>query len=131
MTLIAEHPVSLEWQTSTLAKMRDAGLSMSSLAKAVGTSQAAISYVLTRARGSMLVPRIDAALAVRPTPEPTTRHSPELIAEVAVLREAKDAIGADIVRLETVRSTVEERLAEAYEHRAQIEIRIRKLRGTQ
>jgi predicted transcriptional regulator len=131
--LTLSYDVTPEWQASTMCRMRDAGLSMSGLAKIVGTSQAAISYVLTRARNSALVPRIDAAFEVlfaKATPEPTPPAlAPEVIAEIAVLREDRDAVHADIVRLEGVRATVEERLVEAYEHQAKIDVRIRQLRG--
>jgi hypothetical protein len=71
-------------------------------------------------------------LAIVPVPPlvvAVASHAPDRIAQVAVLREARDAIAADIVRLENVRATVEERLAEAYEHRAKLDIRIRELRG--
>lgn len=66
------------------------------------------------------------ALVVVPPP---TVAPVDRIAEIATLREARDAIDADIVRLEDVRATVEERLAEAYEHRAKLDVRIRELRG--
>ena len=62
-----------------------------------------------------------------PVAAPSIR--PDRIAEVAELREARDAIEADIIRLEGVRATVEERLAEAYEHRARLDVRIRELRA--
>jgi antitoxin component HigA of HigAB toxin-antitoxin module len=133
-TLTLAFEVTPEWQAAAMCRMRDAGLSMSGLAKIVGTSQAAISYVLTRARSSALVPRIDAAFEVffatpKADPGPAPEIAPEILAEVAVLREDRDAIHADIVRLEGVRATVEERLVEAYEHQAQLDVRIRQLRG--
>ncbi len=132
-TVALEFPVTPEWQAAALCRMRDANLSMSGLAKLVGTSQAAISYVLTRARSSALVPRIDAAFEVfmsAPRPKAALPFlPPEVIAEIAVLREDRDAIHSDIVRLEGVRATVEERLVEAYEHQATLDVRIRRLRG--
>ena len=50
------------------------------------------------------------------------------IAAVATLREARDAIAADIVWHEKIRARIEERLAEAYEHRAKLDVEIRRLR---
>jgi hypothetical protein len=121
-------PVTPEWRARVDARMKELNISVNRLAHLAGTSQAAVSYVLTRAKSSALVPRIDAALASarRQPDDPRPSHA---IAEAAVLREARDAISADIVRLEDVRATVEERLAEAYEHRAKLDIRIRELRA--
>jgi hypothetical protein len=59
----------------------------------------------------------------------TTKRDEASIAVVAELREARDAIQADIVRLEGVRASVEERLVEAYEHRAKLDVRIRENRA--
>lgn len=132
MTIPLEHPITEEWRAAVTARMAELDISPRRLAALAGTSQAAVTYVLTRAKGSGLVPRIDAVLASA-TPgaqrqAPSRKAEPQEIAEVAVLREARDAINEDIVRLEAVRATVEERLAEAYEHRANLDIRIRELR---
>ena len=48
---------------------------------------------------------------------------------VAELRQARDAIDADLLRLEAARGAVEERIAEAHEHRARLDVRIRELRA--
>jgi len=126
MPLPFESPVTDEWRSRTLARMVELRVSENEVARRCGTSQAAIHHVLSKAKSSSFVPKIDAALRDGPA-------APEIdevaLAEVAVLREAADAIAADIVRLEGVRATVEERLAEAYEHRAKIDIRIRELRA--
>lgn len=53
----------------------------------------------------------------------------ERIAEIATLREDRDAITADIADHERVRGVIDERLHEAYERRAQIDALIRQLRG--
>lgn len=128
MTLPLEHPITPEWRRAVETRMAELDLSPYKLAKLVGTSQSAIAHILTRGKISALVPRIDAALAgAKPRPEP--HPAPQVIAEVAALREAHDAISADIVRLEGARATIEERLAEAYEHRARLDVRIRELRG--
>jgi len=126
MPLPLETPVTDEWRARTLDRMEELQVSESEVARRCGTSQAAISHVLRKAKSSSFVPKIDAALRDGPA-------APEIdevaVAEVAVLREAADAIAADIVRLEGVRGTIEERLAEAHEHRAKLDIRIRELRA--
>lgn len=124
MTIPFERPITPEWKQAVEARMLELDINPRQLAHLVGTSPAAITYVLTRGKSSALVPRIDAALATAGPPGVESRP-PEVIAEVAALREAHDAITADIVRLESARATIEERLAEAYEHRAGLEIRIR------
>ena len=128
MTIPLEHPITEEWRAAVTARMAELDIGPRRLAALAGTSQAAITYVLTRAKGSALVPRIDAVLASATRQAPGRKAEPQEIAEVAVLREARDAINEDILRLEAVRATVEERLAEAYEHRAKMDIRIRELR---
>ncbi len=128
MTIPLEHPITEEWRAAVTARMAELDISPRRLAALAGTSQAAVTYVLTRAKGSGLVPRIDAVLASATRQAASRKAEPQEIAEVAVLREARDAINEDILRLEAVRATVEERLAEAYEHRAKMDIRIRELR---
>jgi hypothetical protein len=122
--VMMEYPITPEWVASINKRMTDLNLSVYGLAKLVGTSGAAISHILTRGKNSALVPRIDAALASADRNH-SPRRPPEIIAEIAALREGRDAIHEDILRLETVRATVEERLAEAYERRAQFDIAIR------
>jgi lambda repressor-like predicted transcriptional regulator len=123
---ISDHPVTEEWRSSVIARMKDAGLSIADVARAAGTSHAAVGHVLTKAKSSSLVPRItDAVSMARPAPG----RSEENISEAAAVREARDAISADIVRLETARATIEERIAEAYEHRAKLEVKLREIRG--
>lgn len=51
--------------------------------------------------------------------------------EIAALCEMRDAIHADIVEHEKVRATVEERIVEGYQRRAELEVEIRKLRARQ
>lgn len=128
MALLQEHPVTPEWRARTWLRMAALGLSVGALARELGTSAAAISHVLNKAHGSSFVPRIDAYLASATPAAPPVRP-PEVIAEVALAREARDALDADIMRLEAVRARLEERLAEAYEHRAVLDVRIRTLRA--
>jgi antitoxin component HigA of HigAB toxin-antitoxin module len=127
MTVTLEQPITDDWRFAVQRRMDDLNLKPRQLAVLIGSSQSAVNYVLTRTKVSSLVPRIDAALA-QAARQPTESHGPEEIAEIAVLRESIDAVTADIVRLETVRATVEERLAEAYEYRARLEIRLRERR---
>lgn len=129
MIVPLEHPITPEWRKSVEDRMKELDLSPSALARLAGTSSAAIAYVLTRGKASALIPRIDAALAGTARPSAPARPEPHTVAEVAALRESRDAIQADIVRLEDARAAVEERLAEAYEHRAKLDIRIREVRG--
>jgi predicted transcriptional regulator len=128
VTVLQEHPVTPEWRAQTLFRMAELGLSVGALARELGTSGAAISHVLNKARGSSFVPRIDAFLATA-APREAVRRPPEEIAEIALAREARDAIQDDIVRLEDVRARLEDRLAEAYEHRAMLDLRILTLRS--
>lgn len=130
MTVMLEHPITPEWRTSVLKRMEDLDIKAYALARLVGTSQAAITHVLTRGKSSALVPRIDLALATATRQPKSERPEPQEVAEIAALRESRDAIQSDIVRLEDVRAAVEERLAEAYERRAQLDVRIRELRGS-
>lgn len=128
MTVQIERQITPEWRSLVETRMKELNLTANGLARIIGTSQAAVQYVITRGNSSALVTRIDAALAAA---QRDTIYPPEqaMIAEVAAMREALDAIQADIVRLEDVRARVEERIAEAYEHRARLDIRIRELRG--
>lgn len=141
-----EHPVTPEWRAKTLFRMAEMGLSVGMLAREIGTSAGAISHVLNKAKGSSFVPRIDAFLAIdlhhplnaspptddaTPAPTEPDARPPEVVAEIALAREARDAITDDIVRLEDVRAHLEERLAEAYEHRAMLDVRIRTLRESE
>lgn len=120
--------VTGEWRAKTLERMRVLGLTISALAVAIGTSTSALEYALTKARRSTFVPIVDGALSsMKPT---SVNDAGDPIGEIAALRESRDAVDADLVRLETARASIEERIVEAYEHRARLDIEIRRLRTT-
>lgn len=130
MPAFLEHPVTDAWRTRVRAEMDRQDITVGDLAIETGTSRAAIYHVLTRARTSLLVAKIDAALASSAVRAPRAPHyDPALFAEIAVLWESRDAIGDDIKRLETARSAIEQRLVEAYQHHAEIEVKLSTLRA--
>lgn len=136
---IASLPVTDEWRRAIIDRLDELGMNRSDLARAVSTSTTTISMLLTgRQPRSVLVPAIERAvrwtaptiMPVVPFPPPalTVMPDPQVVA-IAELRAARDAIDADIVAHETVRACVEERLAEAYQARAELDVEIRRLRG--
>lgn len=127
MPNVKEWPITEEWLARVRRQMREKEISASDLARDIGTSPAAIYYVLTRAKTSLFVPRIDAALAGNPVR--IERYDPLCVAETAQLVEARDAVRADIARLEVARQAIEQRLAEAHEHEANLHMKIAELRA--
>ena len=138
MTVLAvrppSQPVTDAWRAAVKARLVQLGITQVELARRAETNAPMISLVLSgRYSRTPLVAAIDRALDMGPAAAPPSSDPPEVVdprvADVAELREARDAIQDDIVRLETARAAIEERLAEAYEHRASLDIRIRELRG--
>lgn len=128
-----ERPITPAWRADIMARMGKLNMSFRDLAREIGTSQQAIAYVLTRAGSSVFVTRIENAVVGREASSaPRIQRydpDPDLVAVIAALTESRDAIVADIVRLETARAAVDDRMAEAHEHRARLDARIRELRG--
>lgn len=89
--------VTSEWRAKTLERMRVLGVSISALAIAIGTSPGAIEYALTKAKRSTFVPIVDGALS---SMRPDIHDAGDPIGEIAALRESRDAVDADLVRLD-------------------------------
>jgi len=129
--------ITPEWCRDVMARLDALGMSRADLARTIHATQATISSILAGTqRTSSWVPAIERAIRMQPAAAPPpaapalpTPPAPERIARIAELREASDAIGADIVEHEKVRAVIEERLAEAYQRRAEIDVEIRHLRG--
>lgn len=138
MTVLAvrppSQPVTDAWRAAVKARLVQLGITQAELARRAGSSAPIISMILGgRYPRTPLVAAIDRELDLGPAAAPPSADPPEVVdprvADVAELREARDAIQEDIVWLETARAAVEERIAEAYEHRALLDVRIRELRG--
>lgn len=56
------YPITEEWRTLTRQRLAVKRWSQTDLARAIGTTRAAISFVLVTAKGSALIPAIDSAL---------------------------------------------------------------------
>lgn len=132
--LLTSIPVTPEWRRAVIDRLDEIGMSRSDLARAVNVSITTINMLLAgRQPASSHVPAIELAVSLPKQwtiPAPLALVVDPRVAEVAELRAARDGIDADIVRLEGVQSVVSERLAEAYHARAELDVQIRRIRGS-
>jgi hypothetical protein len=126
-------PITAEWRRAVADRLDELRMNRSDLARAVSTSTTTISMILAgKQPASSFVTAIERAVdlpAARPPTVPLALVVDPSVAATAELRAARDAINADISRLELVQRTVAERLAEAYQAHAELDVEIRRLRG--
>lgn len=128
------HRITREWRMTIVKQLSQLGMTQTDLASAVSTSPATINRILIGATwSSPLVPAIESVLRlggdVVTPPASAAEDSADPLANIAELREAQDAIEADIAQHEKVRDVVADRLAESYRRRSEITAEIRRLRG--
>lgn len=133
-TAVAALSITDGWRRAVRDRMDEQRISASDIAHVVGTSSTTINLVLSgKLKSSGYVPAISKAVDLPENPPaapPLALVVDPRVAAIAELRASRDAITADILRLETIRGTLEERIAEAYEARAELDIEIRRQRGT-
>jgi transcriptional regulator with XRE-family HTH domain len=121
-----------DWRRAVCDRLEAKGWSRNALARAVKTSSVTILMVLSgKQKTSGFVPAINRVLEMHEAPRatpPLPVPDPEILA-VSELRAARDAIHEDIIRLEFAQATIAERLAEAYQARAELDVEIREQRG--